>query len=298
MKLLLVGGLSTDEDEVDSLHSLGEYMGRLLDDDVIDMVHLDDIIYEVSNERIEARTVVSQRSLREYDAVYIRGPKMRLRSEQAYYLSRFCKNNGIRCVNDYSLYYPGTKVAQMMIFFEEQAPLLDTLYTLSNHDLIAAAEQKLGYPYILKTTSGSHGDANYLVEDKAAAEQALREEPTVDFLAQQFCKNDRDYRVLVTPDSSLIFARRGSADTHLNNTSKGAQALLATQGEISDTIVAMTRRVAARLNLELAGVDVMPNIDTGEVYFLEINSQPQFVTGAFLDEKAALISSLFGAHEG
>lgn len=293
MKILLVGGFSTDDEEVASLKSLNQYMQDKLTGHTVLSTHLDEIVYTLSSGKLVATIPSLQVTLDEVETVYIRGPKMRMRSEQAYYLSRFCANNGIRCINDYSLYYPGTKVAQAIIFYEEQAPFLDTIYTLSNTTLIAIAETQLGYPYILKTTSGSHGDANYLIHSRVEAEHALEQDRNVDFLAQRFCENDRDYRVLVTPNASLTFARKGSADTHLNNTSKGADAMLAAPDEVPEELIEKSRQVAARLKLELAGVDVMPKLGTEEFYFLEINSQPQFVTGALLEEKARLIRSLF-----
>ena len=53
-----------------------------------------------------------------------------------------------------------------------------------------------------------------------------------------------------------------------------------------------SREIASRLKLELAGVDIMPKLGTKEFYFLEINSQPQFRTGVFLEEKADFIRKL------
>lgn len=293
MKILLVGGMGSDAGDHKSLVGLDHYMQQTLINHDVTATFLDEIIYHITSDSFTASLLSSGQSLTDFDVIYIRGPKMRLRSAQAFYLSRFCSANAIRCINEYSLYYPGTKVAQATIFYEEGAPLLDTIYTVTNRNLLDAAEAHFGYPYILKTTTGSHGDANYLVTSRSDAEKAIAKDADVDFLAQQFCENDRDYRVLITPHKSLVFARRGAADSHLNNTSKGADAELAAPNEVPDNLIEVSRRVASRLGLELAGVDVMPRLGTAEFYFLEINSQPQFITGAFLDEKKKIIRSLF-----
>lgn len=293
MRLLLVGGFRHDKEERESLESLHKYMVQTLPDDLIESVYLSDIVYTLAEGLFEARVDEGSVNIADYDAVYIRGPKMRMRSDQAYYLSRFCEYNNIRCVNDYSLYYPGTKIAQGIMFIEEGAKIPKTLYTLDNETLVNRAEKELGYPYILKGTSGSHGDANYLITSRDEANTALSDNVQVDFLVQEFCPNDRDFRILVTKDDALIFARKGSVDTHLNNTSKGAQAELVPPSDFPVDIIQKSKRVAERLRLEIAGVDVMPNKDTGELYFLEINSQPQLVTGALLEEKAKLVRSLF-----
>lgn len=291
MRILLVGGFSDDSQEVESLDSLYGYTVRTLPDAQVDRIFLNQITYRISKDSYEAYGDDLSNDLSVYDAIYIRGPKMRIRSEQAYYLSRFCEFNDIRCINDYSLYYPGTKIAQAGIFAEESLLFPVTLYTKDNRILVRLAESEFGYPFILKTTSGSHGDANYLIKSEQDVENALLED--VDFMAQEFCPNDRDYRVLVTKDDSLVFARKGSSDTHLNNTSKGAEAFLAETNEVPVEIIESSRRIASRLKLEIAGVDVMPNLENGNFYFLEINSQPQLVTGAFLDQKADLFRSIF-----
>lgn len=291
MRILLVGGFSDDSQEVESLDSLYDYTARTLPDAQVDRIFLNQITYRISKDSYEAYGDDLSNDLSVYDAIYIRGPKMRIRSEQAYYLSRFCEFNDIRCINDYSLYYPGTKIAQAGIFAEESLLFPVTLYTKDNRILVRLAESEFGYPFILKTTSGSHGDANYLIKSEQDVENALLED--VDFMAQEFCPNDRDYRVLVTKDDSLVFARKGSSDTHLNNTSKGAEAFLAETNEVPVEIIESSRRIASRLKLEIAGVDVMPNLENGNFYFLEINSQPQLVTGAFLDQKADLFRSIF-----
>lgn len=291
-KILVVGGFHTDKDEVASLASFYDYMQRTFSEHTVTSAFLDDIEYAISPAGANATIVSLGCSVAEYDIVYIRGPKMRLRSEQAFYLSRFCSLSNIHCVNDYSLYYPGTKVAQALIFLEDSVPFLDTLYTRSNNALIDRAEQHFGYPYILKTTSGSHGDANYLIRTREDAERSIAQDEHIDFLAQQYCLNDRDYRILVTPQDSLIFARKGSDSSHLNNTSKGAAAELAAAGEVPEEVIESARRVAKRLKLDIAGVDVMPRLGTKEFYFLEVNSQPQLVTGVFLEEKATLMRAL------
>lgn len=285
--------MQSDIDERESLAKLDQYMQQTLTDHSVTSTFLDDVVHDITPDSFAASIISTGQSLTDFDAIYIRGPKMRLRSELAFYVSRFCAVNKIRCINDYSLYYPGTKVAQAIVFYEEAAPFLDTIYTVENDRLIAAAENRLGYPYILKTTAGSHGDANYLIKSRSDAETAISQDVGVDFLAQQFCENDRDYRVLVAPSESLIFARKGASDSHLNNTSKGAEAELAVSGEVPVELVEKSRQIAARLGLALAGADVMPKLGTDEFYFLEINSQPQFRTGAFLDEKQQIIRSLF-----
>lgn len=293
MKILLVGGYSSDAEENPALQEFSTYIKSTLGTYAeITSMYLDDIIYTIAPGSFEATDNTGGVSLDGFDVIYIRGPKMRLRSEAAYYLSRFCAWNKIKCINDYSLYYPGTKVAQTIKFLEASAPFLPTAYTLDKDALAKTAVQSFGFPFVLKTSVGSHGDSNYLIKDQDQLANILSSEPDVKFLVQEFCPNDRDYRLLIMNDEQLVFERRGSADTHINNTSKGGEAQPA-HDALPRSIIDQARKLSLELGLMISGVDVMPNMETGEFVFLEINSQPQLRTGALLDEKKALLRSLF-----
>jgi glutathione synthase/RimK-type ligase-like ATP-grasp enzyme len=291
--VLLVGGLSSDGQDNPSLQEFSAYMHEVLEGEYrIASTYLDDIVYTITPDGFEAYDARSQQGIGDVDVIYIRGPKMRLLSTHAYYLSRYCAARQIPCINDYSLYYPGTKLSQAIIFKQNDAPFLPTMYGVRKEALITRAAEVFGFPYILKTNVGSHGDSNYLIKQQADAEAILASEPGVDFLAQGFCPNDRDYRVLCMADKHLIFERRGQADTHINNTSKGGEATR-TDDVLPADILEKCHRISQELNLKISGVDVMPHLETGAFYFLEINSQPQLRTGALLSNKKDMLRELF-----
>lgn len=291
--ILIVAGMSTIPEYVANASELDDFMSDTLQG-VADcsVTYLDDIVYLMDNGIFEAFDSRNQRDVAEYDAVFIRARGMKSFIAHAYYLSRYCQYRGIPCPNDYSAYYCGTKIAQTIIFLEEQAPFIKTIYTLNNKELISRAQQELTFPYILKAVNASHGDSNHLIRDHAHAEQVLADDPEADFMAQSYCPNDRDYRLLIMGDTQLIFERRGKADSHLNNTSAGGEATLS-HDELPEHIIAKAHDVSRRLGLQLSGPDIMPHLETGDYYFLEINSQPQLRTGALLNEKKALLRSFF-----
>jgi glutathione synthase/RimK-type ligase-like ATP-grasp enzyme len=209
----------------------------------------------------------------------------------AYYLSRYCAWSNTPCVSDYSIYTPADKVAQAVLFLEHGVSFLKTLYIPDHAHLIAEAEDIFGYPYILKDGMGSHGDYNYLIHSRQEAEKIIAADKTLDFLAQAYCPNDHDYRLLIMGKEYLLFERRGGAGSHLNNTSKGAQATKV-PNDLPASIIRQSQELADSLGLMLAGVDIMPHRETGELYFLEVNLQPQLRTGAFLEDKKLLIGKL------
>ncbi len=293
MKILIVGGMQIDEQAEQSLRDFAAYLAETLGDKAtVYKTYLDQLAFMVMPGRFDVFDMLNNIDAKNMDSIFIRDPKMRLNSAQAYYLSRYCMWNNIDCVNDCSLYYPGTKFAQSIIFLEEKVTFLKTIYCVNKERLIYQAEHHFGTPYILKTNVGSHGDSNYLIKSPDEAKHHTVDEYTVDFLAQEYCPNDRDYRLLLIGESLLMFERRGSSDTHLNNTSKGAVATkkdnILTQKTLEDA-----RKISDRLQLNICGIDLMPNLETQQLYFLEINSQPQLRTGALLEEKRKLVDEYF-----
>lgn len=293
-KILIVSGSTEYTQNSAGRKELHTFLDNLLGKDAeVLSTHLDYIEYLLEPGVFAAHDTMNDIDLTSVDCVFMRGPKLRARSDLAYYLSRYCAWNNIPFMNDYSGHYPGTKVAQSIVFLEEKAPFLATLHIARTELLVQRAQERFGFPYILKSNIGSHGEANYLVRDAEQARRILAQKPNVDFLAQEFCPNDRDYRLLLMGDTKLTFERRGKDGSHLNNTSQGGDAALA-DDVLPPEIVADSHRIARRLGLTIAGVDVMPNSSTGSYYFLEVNSQPQLYTGAFLAQKKEGLRRLFG----
>lgn len=292
-KILLVGKESMDSADIAALRAMTQYLEDALGEAYeIAGTYLDCLRYQIAPTSFAAYDTLNSCDIADMDAIYIRGPRMRWASIPAYYLSRYCAYHHIPCVNDYSRYYPNTKVAQAILFLEHRLPFLATLYDASKKRLVTAAAHQFGFPYVLKDTIGAHGDSNHLIRSAEQVDEVLSKEATVDFLAQEFCPNDRDYRLLLLGDKNLTFERRGDADSHLNNTSKGGQARLADDA-LPSPIVAAARKLADELGLMIAGVDIMPRLNTDELYFLEINSQPQLQSGALLAQKQEQLRTFF-----
>ena len=288
-KFLIIGDSESLTGEPERIAEFKDYLGQIVEGSgTVATVMFDKIVFELARGRFEATVPGTDVDLKDYDALYVRGNRT-----LGSIVSRFAKFHNIPCINDYSLYYSGTKIAQTMIFLEEDVDFVPTYYARDKQALKSYMMEKVGCPFIFKTDSGSHGDSNYLIRDEADVDKVLAEEPDVDFLAQDYCPNDRDYRLLMVGDKSLLFERRGQAGSHLNNTSKGGSAALLPNDTLPPEIYIEASRLAKRLGLIIAGFDIVPKLDTDELYFLEINSQPQLRTGTLLEEKKALIHDLF-----
>jgi len=253
--LIVVGVYAREKNEPTSAAFASGLTNLMTADANVTVTYIDNIQIVIDNDSFELYDAATGRPFSDFDLITMHG-RLRTHREIAYAVSRYCQYRDIPHFNDYSVYYPGSKVGQAVAFLEAGVRIPKTLYALDGDRLLALAEKELEAPFILKHINGTKGKSNYLV----------------------------DYRVLVTPTRELVFERRGGADTHLNNTSQGAAAALA-PAAVPPQVIAQARAVAKALGLTLGGVDVMRHLDTGEFYFIEINSQPQLFTGALLDEK-------------
>ena len=281
--LIVVGVYAREKNEPTSAAFASGLTNLMTADANVTVTYIDNIQIVIDNDSFELYDAATGRPFSDFDLITMHG-RLRTHREIAYAVSRYCQYRDIPHFNDYSVYYPGSKVGQAVAFLEAGVRIPKTLYALDGDRLLALAEKELEAPFILKHINGTKGKSNYLVQNIKEARERLAAEPDVPFMAQAYCPNDRDYRVLVTPTRELVFERRGGADTHLNNTSQGAAAALA-PAAVPPQVIAQARAVAKALGLTLGGVDVMRHLDTGEFYFIEINSQPQLFTGALLDEK-------------
>lgn len=146
----------------------------------------------------------------------------------------------------------------------------------------------ISFPIILKADEGRKGHDNYLVNDLPQLMNILNENLDILFVAQPFIDNDGDFRVLVlnyTP--RLAIKRTRQSGTHLNNTSQGGAAILTDIAEFDDLILQDCIKAAQLDELEVAGVDVLIDKNTGKHYFLEVNRTPQLATGALTEYKMA-----------
>jgi glutathione synthase/RimK-type ligase-like ATP-grasp enzyme len=167
-------------------------------------------------------------------------------------------------------------------------------------EMLEADELPFGYPIIIKDVNGRKGRLNFIVNTKHEAVQLLTEYVDTEFIVQQFIENEGDYRLLVMGgEIKLAIYRTAVSGSHLNNTSQGASSAVVDVATLPGEIVADALTAARLEKLEVAGVDVMLDKQTGKHYVIEVNSSPQLATGAVpelkLDAYATYLRSLLKA---
>lgn len=189
-----------------------------------------------------------------------------------------------------------TKITQFVRLSHAGIPIAKTLllhpaHYVAQYDRVV---ERLGLPFIFKSTDGSGGDENYLINSQAELEAAIAAHPSLHFVAQSFIANDSDLRVLIVGNNiELIIKRTRAGESHLNNTSQGGAAELVNVDSLPEAHRQLALKAANVMEREVAGVDLMFESGTGDPYVLEVNASPQIGSGAFMDEKVAIYCKYF-----
>ena len=134
-------------------------------------------------------------------------------------------------------------------------------------------EEKLGYPFVLKTSFGSLGKGVYKIDDRAAFEEAMRTLKCTPHLYQRFvaASYGRDIRVLVIGGRVVAAMERVSHGDFRSNLELGGSAK---PYDVPPALATICVEAARILGLDYCGIDVL---EDGETYRLcEVNSNAFF----------------------
>lgn len=296
MKVLLLGtnGITPDDADyykryVEFFEKAARYSATELE---IAYCLVDDLFIAVGDGSFSIRDMRNGHELTEYKAVLIRG-HIHEHVDVVKTVSMYLNQNGIPGINDYSMFRTASKLIQAVHFQTYGLPVAQTVF------VTPAVTQNLGrlpfgYPCIMKATNGSHGNYNYKVNDPDEIARIITQDGGKHkFVLQRYMPNDCDYRVLIAGEEVMVIKRSARQDSHLNNTSKGGEAELVPVAELPEEVIRLSKHIVAAIKMTVAGVDVLYDQSKDEYNFLEVNSQPQLMTGAFVDEKATLIGKFF-----
>lgn len=192
-----------------------------------------------------------------------------------------------------------TKVHQTVLLSSGDIRLPQTVYMDQKQWGTAYKEliQLVGRPFVFKDNNGLKGRNNFLITSKADFVAACKqvEDKNLQMVAQTFIPNDGYYR-LVVMGGKVVLAMFRSVDTNKSHTfkkSRDGAAQLVDVADIPGEVQRMALHAAWVLSLEVAGVDILQDNQTGEWYCIEVNNSPQLVGGAFVDEKMQALGTFF-----
>lgn len=253
-------------------------------------VGLLDMAVWVENNKLRVTDLANDKDLHDYDTLYLanwrKGPEFALAASQ--YMLR----SGRRVVTgELSRYLPMSKLGELVYMSDKQIPLPRSLVMRTKHWKRAISNKQnppFDYPFIMKSISGSMGTNNYLVKNRKQLREILLAGMDELYVAQEFIPNDRDYRLIVMGGEVkiAIMRKRKNDDTHLNNTSAGAEGTLLQLDSVSSDMKELAVRAADAVGrIEFAGVDIIVDTTNGDMYVLEVNKSPQIETGSNVDVK-------------
>lgn len=254
----------------------------------------DDLFIEVGEHSFTIFDTRNDIDVSTYDAIFFRGDKFRASMDIVATINAYAQKHGIATINTYDIVRDPSKLLQAVNFERIGAPVARTL--LVNSSLYARFETGVdwAFPCIMKARYGSHGNDNYLVSTLDEVREIAERDASKGFVLQRFIENDGDYRILIIGNETLVIGRSAQEGTHLNNTSQGGAASLVEVETLPDTVLEDARKILQFYQMTIAGVDVLQSKSSGEYYFLEVNAQPQLMTGAFIEKKAEMVGKLLG----
>ena len=164
-------------------------------------------------------------------------------------------------------------------------PIVPTWFAMPDKLVNASIDCPLKFPMILKDAVGQKGQNNYLVNNQKELIKITKQNPDIQFVAQNYIENDFDYRVQVYGyKASLVIKRSKKSGSHLNNTSAGGKAELIELEDFDKNLLELAESAAKAMNLQVCGVDILVDKSSKEPYVLEVNQGSQVVTGAYIDK--------------
>ena len=143
-----------------------------------------------------------------------------------------------------------------------------------------AALASLVFPVIAKLPVSSRGAGVYLLK---SAEEADELPGSVnDYVYQSFIPNNGDYRIFMVAGVPLgVMKRVAKAGEHRNNLAQGGTGEVVIDAHEHAMACKLAARVATIFGLQICGVDLIRHVETGEWYFMEVNTVPQWANNGF-----------------
>ena len=245
-----------------------------------------DLTFLLSKQSPKIVLKVKDQSLAEFDLIYIRMVGKRL--EDATLVVNFAVEKGITIIDrvyEKALFVPSTisKAAEMTKLIAAGIPLPDT-YFGSLYMIGDKALAHFPFPFVIKSTSGKKARDAWLVKDthelnSAIEELRVREKQGVRFFAQELIKASQRIRVLVVG---------GRAIGALTRPTKWRKHFVSPVGEeipdgLKEALIPVPEKYwklgvtsANAVDLDIAGVDILEEDGTKNLYVIEANAAPSW----------------------
>lgn len=223
---------------------------------------------------------INQTQLSNFDLIYLcTGIETKFRFEWYAASSYIVKNTKTKIVNDVAIdpamnYHPAP--AWFYLKQSENTLPYPETYVIYHHKNVSLAAEKLGYPLILKIGNVHQGKAVFLINSEQEAISVINDNPDQFYTLRKFIPNDGDIRVFCVGYKAIGAMKRipkeGEFKSNISQGGHGEKYDL----EANLAIRELAERAARVTKVEVAGVDIILDKNTGDPYILEVNVGPQF----------------------
>lgn len=242
-----------------------------------------DLNYVTENEFV---LKVGDTPLDDFEIIYIR--LVGKRFEDASLLVDYAKQKGIKVVDEaYEksrfVRLPIAKSLEGKLLYEGGIPFPKTYYG-SLENICDNAPKIFGYPFVIKGTQGKQGNAVWSPKDEEKLRKITEplfeiEEKGGRFIAQEFIKASQRFRIFVIGDAAVAGITRPTRWRRRFIKKIGGKFPEGERRSL-DPIPEEDAKIAVNackaLGINIAGVDVIHEDETGKPYILEVNSAPRW----------------------
>lgn len=275
MKILIVGLLDTNP-QVARLVEEGERRGH-----IVHGCYASDLMSMADGKEIKV-SLKDRDPIESYDVIYLWTIGKR-RWEWQMALSFVQKKFNITVVNQSFLDGEGHFDSPSVLLQYIRQADLDVLYPkthlLYNTRAVKKIKDDITYPAIVKLAYSGKGKGIYLSKNEDELLDKVKElQGTKELiLVREFIPNDGDIRIFTVGYKAIGAMKRtpkeGDFRSNISQGGSGSEVNLSENPEL----VEISEKLSSDLKLEVAGVDIMINKETGKPYVLEVNAGPQYV---------------------
>ncbi len=152
-------------------------------------------------------------------------------------------------------------------------PVCPTIFSTKYHEV----KEEFGPEFIAKEVNSQANTGIWMVRNEDEFSKLISSDETKKFIFQKFMQIDKEYRLLVIGDSVrtiLVKDKRSYENFQVTNPSAETPEVYLDTKDVSDALKQMAVNAAKALDLQIAGVDLMVEKDTGKPYIIEVNRGP------------------------
>lgn len=223
-------------------------------------------------------------NIADFDVVYFRLVGKSL--ETAALVSEYAKKHRVKIVDEIytkSQVFPVTqsKAQEMKALSDNHIAIPKTFFG-SLTEIVKKSRESFGFPFVIKSTSGSRGREVYSPKDNNGLKTLLvslskEEKSGKKFFAQEFINCTRRIRVLVVGGKILgsisqltKWRKRVSGYTPKEDEKKIEKYVCTSE------VKSLALRAVKAVGLDIAGVDILIDDETGKNYVIEVNAAPSW----------------------